>query len=124
MSIAADPFALGKRPIESLPQADADIFRRVVIIHLQVTARFDTEVEQSVSGQQSQHVIEKADSRSHLGSTVAVEAQLERDFRFARDTSDHGFSVHMPIIPPGLCSSRRAAPIAPHFDGSWSVCTA
>ena len=59
---AIDPLTIPQRLREQLPQRDADILDRVVLVHIQIPGGFQLQIEPAVLGEQLQHVIEKADA--------------------------------------------------------------
>ena len=78
----AHPGPLGQRLPEGLPQADADVFHGVVLIHLQVAFGLDGQVKIAVGREQVEHVVEKRDAGVDGGAAAAVQLQFQIDFRF------------------------------------------
>jgi hypothetical protein len=67
MPVTADAGPISKGSIDRLAKADSHILGRVVSVDTQVTRASDAQVDESVAGEQLEHVVEKADSRRDFG---------------------------------------------------------
>ena len=61
------PRAVAERAVERLPQRDADVLDRVVLVDVQVAARRDVQVEQPVLADLLDEVVEHPDARLRRG---------------------------------------------------------
>src|SRR5882762_7669080 len=68
-----------KRFVESLAQGDANIFHRMVLIHVQIAVGFETKVKATVPGKEFQHVIEESNAGGNLVLSAAIDVQREVD---------------------------------------------
>ena len=68
--------------MDRLPQRDADILHRVVVVDMQVALRRQGQIEQCMAGQQFQHVIEETDPGLDRDRTAPVEIQGQIDIGF------------------------------------------
>src|SRR6185503_20287 len=76
--------------LNRLDDDDADVFNRVMRVNIEVALRFDREIDQAVSREQVEHVIEE--SNAGLRGCFAGAIEIERDanvglFRLARNFS-------------------------------------
>ena len=85
------------RLAERLPEANAHVLHGVVLVHLQVAAGGDGQVEGGVFGQQGQHVVEKADAGGDPRLADAVQQQFQFDVGFRRLAVDAGSSGHRSV---------------------------
>ena len=90
------PAPVAQSAIECLTQADPDIFHRVVLVHVQIAARDQIEIERAVPRDLLEHVIEKADAGINARCSAAVEIQFQLDAGFVRGAVNR-------------CSSHRIA---------------
>ena len=60
----------------------AEIFDRVVVIHRQVAARLDFQIDQSMPAKQLQHVVQERDAGVDLATTGSVEVERHSDVGF------------------------------------------
>ena len=77
-------------------QRDSHVFDGVVLVHVQVTACDQIEIERPVPRDLLEHVIEKADAGVNVRLSAAVEIQLQLDAGFVRGAVDR-------------CSSHRSS---------------
>ena len=87
---ARNPLLRPKRLGQGLAQTNADVFDRVVRVHLGVARRLDRKVEAGVARQEREHVIEEADGRLDLRPAPAVEVEVQGDPGFLRLAPDAG----------------------------------
>ncbi len=64
-AVAADALFVAERLGQHLAERDAGILHRVVKIHLDVALGFEIEVEETMPGEEREHVIEKRDAGLH-----------------------------------------------------------
>ena len=58
-----------------LPEHDADVFHRVVLIHIQIALGVQLQIEAAMLGEQLQHVIEETDTGGDLVAAVPFDLQ-------------------------------------------------
>src|SRR5205085_1511202 len=75
--ITANPGPVAKRLGDGLAEDDTGVFHRMVTVHVQVAPTLDGEIEQSVTSQSLEHVVEEADAGMDLGVASAV--QIDED---------------------------------------------
>src|ERR1700680_1320453 len=63
---AQNSAAISQRAVEDLAQSNADVFYRVVLVHVQIAYRRQFQIEAAVPRKELQHVVEKTDSRGDL----------------------------------------------------------
>lgn len=68
--------------VNRFAETDHDIFRRVMIINVQIPVGLYIDIEKAVAGKKGQHMIEKADAGIHLGAACPVEINGNGDFCF------------------------------------------
>lgn len=61
---------------DSLPQANPDIFDRVVRVHCQVAIDRDGQIEEPVAREERQEMVERANAGVDLGLAGAVDDEL------------------------------------------------
>ena len=102
-AVTRDAGLVPDRLSQRLAEADADVFNRMMKIDVAVADGSDGEVEQTVLGEQRQHVIEEPDSRIDLGLTAAVEVEFQTDIGFRRVASDRASTSHdMRFLSAGI----------------------
>src|SRR5471032_1654036 len=96
MAVAANALAIANGLCHRLSQRDARVFHRVVVIDMKVAMRFDFKVEEAVTRDLVEHVVEKRHAGSELLLAGAVQVELHTDLRFAGVANDfrnaHGVS--------------------------------
>ena len=78
------PFLLPSASRRSLAENDAHVFHGVVLVHVQVAACRDLQVETAVAGEKLEHVIEEANAGGNLVAPAAVQVQTVREYRSRR----------------------------------------
>ena len=73
-----------------LPEGDAHVLDEVVVIDFQVALGFDGEVEETVPGEEVEHVVKEGDSSVDFGFPGTVETECEFDSRFLGFPGDGG----------------------------------
>ena len=63
---AQNSAAISQRAVEDLAQSNADVFDRVVLVHVQIAYCREFQIESAVSSKELQHVVEKTDSSGDL----------------------------------------------------------
>src|SRR5215831_15645474 len=58
-AVTSDPDFVGQRIAKCLTQTDGNVFDRMMIVHVKVTAAIHFEIELAMTRKQRQHVIEK-----------------------------------------------------------------
>jgi len=92
MAVAADSRLVAERLADRLPEADARVLDRVVLVDLEVAGGLHGQVDRPVPGEQLEHVVEEADAAGHLAAARAVEIHRQLDVRFGGLALDLGFS--------------------------------
>ena len=85
---AQDAALVAERFLDGFPKCDADIFHRMVLVHVKIAHAFEFEVETAVLGKAFQHVIEEANARGDVVRARAVNVQAQRYLRFERVAFD------------------------------------
>src|ERR1700753_4160566 len=88
MAVAANTLALADSLGDSLPERNAGVFHRVVVVDMKVAVRFDFEVEKAVARDLVEHMVEKRHARGKLLLAGAVQVELHTDLRFAGVAND------------------------------------
>src|SRR5580698_6787384 len=88
MAIAANALALADGFRHRLPERDARVFHRVVVVDMKIAMRFDLEIDQAVTRDLVEHVVEKRHAGGKLLPAGAVEIELHTDLRFAGVAND------------------------------------
>jgi hypothetical protein len=78
-AVAFDADFVAERFLEGLPEHESDILDRVVIIDVGVAGRLDREIEQTVLGEQREHVVEERHARVDLRLAATVDRERQRD---------------------------------------------
>ena len=83
-----DSAAIAQRLRKQLAENDSAVFDRVMLVHVEITAGVQREVETSVPGEELQHMIEKPHAGVKVVSPAAIDRELPADrglFRIAHD---------------------------------------
>src|SRR4051812_23998591 len=72
-AVTLDAALVAERFGERLAKRDGDVFDRMMAVNLQVAGACHLKVEQAVTGEQVEHMIEKADARSDGGYAAPVQ---------------------------------------------------
>ena len=83
-AVTSDPGFITERLSETFAENDAGIFDAVMIVHLQISADIDLEIEQAVLAEESEHMIEERDAGLDGGSAGAIDHEVDRDISFRR----------------------------------------
>src|SRR5213593_289940 len=133
-AVADDALFVAERQPERLPEHDADVLDRVMLVHFDVPLRLDGEVHQAVLRPRLEHVAEERDWRLHLRGAGAVEVELERDLRLLGLALDAGLPCRrlrahslLPGSFPSRSSAARPCPASPSIRVSvlrWGAAAA
>jgi hypothetical protein len=93
-AVTDDPLLVSQRLGQRLAETDAGVLDRVVMIDVNVADRFDGQIEQRMLGQQSQHVIEEADTGVDVRLAAAVEIERQINGRLGRLPMNGGAARH------------------------------
>ena len=93
-SVAADPGLVAKGFGDRLPKQNAGVLDRVVIINLDVALRRQLEIEQTMLGEESEHVVEERNPCGDFGNSRSVEIPGETDFGFGSFAFECGRARH------------------------------
>ena len=72
-----DAALAAQRLRKRLAEGDADVLQGVVLIHGEVAASPEIQIERAVTGQQFQHVVEEADTAADPGASVTIGCQYD-----------------------------------------------
>ena len=72
MPVPADAGLVTRRLADGLSQTNTDVFHGMMLIDLQVALRLYREVDDGVTREQLQHVVEKAHTGGNLRCSVTV----------------------------------------------------
>src|ERR1039457_4141461 len=82
----------------------------MVLIHIQIAARFQIKVEPTVMREQFQHVIEKADARGNVVASLSIHRQGEPDVGLFRNAFNLGFSQRVTFeVTPASCNTSGSS---------------
>src|SRR5579884_2574084 len=87
---AADSRAIAERLAERASQHDPDVLDRVMLVDMQVAARVEFEIEEAMTREALEHVIEEGHPGRDLGSALAVERKFDCDLGLTRAALDPG----------------------------------
>ena len=90
MTIAADALLVAERTRERLTERDAQILDRVMIVDVPVADRLDVEVDQTVTRDLIEHVLQKGHAGLEGRPTLTVQVETDADLGFERVTFDLG----------------------------------
>ena len=79
---------------EGLAYGDTDIFYGVMCIDMQITFGFDFEVDQSMTRDLIEHVIQKSNSGGQLRSSATIQIEFNLDLRLQSIACDLCFAHH------------------------------
>jgi len=68
--------------LQGFAQRDADIFDRVMLVHVKIAVGVHLQIKRAVPCDQLEHVVEEADSGSDASLSASVQVQLQADVRF------------------------------------------
>ncbi len=86
---AVDPAAVAERLGDRFAERDADVLDRMVLIDVEIAARSDLQIERAVAREELEHMIEKADTGTHVVTAFAFERQRQPDLGFSRAPIDY-----------------------------------
>src|SRR5689334_6531042 len=81
VAVTTNALLVAHRAPEGLPEGDADVLDRVMRIDVQVALRRDGKVEQRVTTDLVQHMVEKRDTARKLGATGPVDRDADGNVR-------------------------------------------
>jgi hypothetical protein len=81
MPVATDPRFVPQAFPDGLSQANTDVFCGMVGIDVQVTGALDFQVDQCMTREQNQHVVQEADTRLDRVFACPIEIQPQFDLR-------------------------------------------
>jgi hypothetical protein len=76
---AVNALAIAEGFREELPEHDAGVFDRVVLIDVEVAAGLEREIEAAVLREQLEHMVEKANARRYIVATASFELERALD---------------------------------------------
>ena len=79
VAVASDARLVAQGLAEAFADDDAGIFHGVVEIDVDITIDLDFQINQRVSGEKSEHVVEEGDSGVDPGVSLSVQVQAEFD---------------------------------------------
>ena len=93
MAIARDAFAITQGFCKRLAQRDTDIFDAVVVINMYIAIAVDVKIEQPMTSNLFQHVLEERHFGVEPTLTLAIERKLHGNTGFQRLALDFGFTI-------------------------------
>src|SRR5690349_6325722 len=106
VSVAANALLVADGLCNGLAKRDADVFDGMVVVDMRIAMRFDVQIDQPVTGDLVEHVIEERHARGQLLLTGAVQVDRCTDLRFAGVANDfrkaHGNSSNLTLKKVGL----------------------
>ena len=106
MAIAADPCLVAHRLGNRHTQRDADILNGVVRVNVQITFGFDIQVDQTVTGDLVQHVVQKGHAGIKLLLAGAV--QVDRDANAQQSLEESSIDLWLDGYGTSLPSKRAS----------------
>jgi len=76
MAVTADTAFVAQGPTDRLAQRDADILDGVMGVDVQIALRFDAQIDQSMTRDLVEHVIEKRKTAGELGVSGAIQIDV------------------------------------------------
>ena len=97
VTVPRNPLLIAQRLVQTATKTDPDVLNRVMVIHMQITDSFNFQIEESMTSEQSEHVIEETHARRDFILAAAIEINGKLNLRFSgiagnRCGSGHGFS--------------------------------
>ena len=86
MTVAYDAFFIADRLCERLPQSDADILNRMVVIDVSIALAGDIQINQAMTRDLIHHVLQKRNTCIEFGLTRAIKVDLNGNLGFERVT--------------------------------------
>lgn len=128
VAIAANAFFVAHGLGNGLAQGDADVFDRVVAIDVQVALALHIQVDEAVSSDLVQHVVQKTNPGGQFGLARAVKIEGDADVRLGRFSGDFGLAhgaFHkevfrggmIPFHPCGALVQAARSGASRHTDG-------
>ena len=88
MTVTKDAFFVAHRLGERLPQRDADVFDGVMIINMQIARGVDIQIDQAVTGNLIEHVIQERDPCRQFLLACAVQIDGDANLRLVGMAGD------------------------------------
>ena len=95
-----------KRLVDGLSKTNHHIFRCVMLVNMQIAAGINLQVHQSVTCHQDEHMVEETDARLHVGTTLPIQIDGQRYFRFIRLAYDR--SCPHQLFPQAVCFTMQS----------------
>lgn len=93
MPVAYQSFFVAYRLGNGLPQGDADVLDSMVRVNMQIAFRIDFQVDQSVTRDLVQHVVEKRHAGIEFRHASAIEIDSHTNLRFQRVADDFSLAA-------------------------------
>jgi hypothetical protein len=88
---AQNTAAISESLVKDLAQSDADVFHRVVLIHIQVADRGEFQIESAMPRKQFHHVVEKTDSGGDFIFAATFDGERNPNLRLRGFAMQIGF---------------------------------
>ena len=88
MSVTTDTFLVSNGLGQCLSHSDTDILDGMMVVDMQITLRFYFQIDQTVTGDLIQHVVEKRNAGSKILPAGTVQIDCHVDFRLVGVTDD------------------------------------
>ena len=82
MPVATNAPFVADGSVDSLSQGDSDILHRMVCVDVQIAARANVQVDQSVAGHLVQHVLQKRHADLKLASSATIQIDEDMNLSF------------------------------------------
>src|SRR5437667_2352260 len=111
--------SLAQRAVERLAQRQRTIFRRVVVVDMEVALARQRDVEPGVATERLEQMVEETKAGLHVGFARAVEGERDRDRRLPGGAADgcgacgHGSSPSASSVPSRAARSRSKSAGSP-----------
>ena len=116
MGIAGDAAPVAQRLRHRLADRDAAVFGGVVEIDMQIAFGTHGQIDQAVTRQLVQHVIEESDAGLHVITALAVEVDSHGNLRLAGVARDRGGALAHLVSAGGFCRALG------WWIGIWGRC--
>ncbi len=89
---AEDAALRAERALDGFAERDAGVLDGVVLVHVEIAADGEIEIEGAVAGDLLEHVIEETNAGGDAGFSAAVEIEAQADIGFLGFAAQRGFS--------------------------------
>ncbi|CDX17810.1 hypothetical protein MPLA_1170034 [Mesorhizobium sp. ORS 3359] len=127
--VAHDAAPLAQSLAQRLADGDAGVLDRVVVVDMQVALSLDRHVDQRMSRQLVEHMVEETDAGRNVGLALAVDMDRDRNLGFLGLAADFGRTRHHSVLIALIGASglktkafyQHDPPIASFHSGRYSA---